>query len=104
MIVSCHPADKVCIDSFKVSIVSYSEVASILSVFAYFQQIGAETITENKPVVQQADLVFVSVKPGIVPSVLNEIKSNASGKLFISVAMGVTINDYEKVLTIIQLP
>lgn len=42
-------------------------------------------------------MIFVSVKPGIVPNVLQEVKSKASGKLFVSVAMGVTIKQMEDV-------
>lgn len=39
----------------------------------------------------------MSVKPAVVPNVLAEVKAKAAGKLFISVAMGVTINQIEKV-------
>lgn len=58
---------------------------------------GANTLTVNAPVVDQSDVVFVAVKPGVVPIVLEDVKSHASGKLFISVAMGVTIKQLEKV-------
>lgn len=62
-----------------------------------FQALGAQAMVENLPVVTGADVVFVSVKPSIVPIVLEDVKSFASGKLFISVAMGVTIKAMEKV-------
>jgi len=75
---SCHPSDKISIDAFKA--------------------LGGKSITENPPVVNYADVIFVSVKPGVVPSVLNDVKKMSSGKLFISVAMGVTINEMEKIL------
>lgn len=39
----------------------------------------------------------MSVKPGVVSSVLQDVKDIASGKLFISVAMGITIREMEKV-------
>lgn len=39
----------------------------------------------------------MSVKPGVVSTVLHDVKNISSGKLFISVAMGVTINEMEKV-------
>lgn len=58
---------------------------------------GANTITENVPVVKNSDVVFLAVKPHIIPTVLNDIKDLSSGKLFISVAMGVTISEIEKV-------
>lgn len=75
------------------------------SEFSYFfpkiyfvcQAIGAKTITKNEPVVDQSDVVFVSVKPGVVPSVLEEVKSIAANKLFISVAMGITVKQIENV-------
>lgn len=54
-------------------------------------------ITNNEPVVDGADVVFVSVKPGVVPTVLQEIKSIAANKLFVSVAMGITIAQIENV-------
>lgn len=38
------------------------------------------------------------MKPAVVPNVLQEVKSIASNKLFISVAMGITINQMENVL------
>lgn len=61
------------------------------------QALGVKTITENGPVVEHSDVVFVSVKPGVVPTVLEEVKSIASNKLFISVAMGITIKQIENV-------
>lgn len=60
------------------------------------------TITNNEPVVDGSDVVFVSVKPGVVPTVLQEIKAIASNKLFVSVAMGVTIAQIENVCTICE--
>lgn len=56
-----------------------------------------KTITDNGPVVNDSDVVFLSVKPGVVPTVLDEVKSIASNKLFISVAMGITIEQIENV-------
>lgn len=61
----------------------------------FAQALGAQTIVENVPVVEQSDIIFVSVKPGVVPAVLEEVKTKAAGKLFISVAMGITINQIE---------
>lgn len=47
--------------------------------------------------VKESDVIFVAVKPGVVPNVLEDVKSNASGKLFVSVAMGITIKQIEAV-------
>ncbi|XP_037956246.1 pyrroline-5-carboxylate reductase-like [Teleopsis dalmanni] len=76
---SVHPADKVSLDSFK--------------------NIGVETLVENIPVVQKSDVVFISVKPQVVPKVLTEIKSKSDDKLFVSVAMGVTLKTLEQGLS-----
>lgn len=61
------------------------------------QSFGAEATTDNTPVVKKSDVIFVSVKPSVVPAVLKDVKDIAAGKLFISVAMGVTIEDIEAV-------
>lgn len=52
---------------------------------------------ENSPVVKKSDIVFISVKPNVVKVALESVKSVSSGKLFISIAMGITINEIEKV-------
>lgn len=67
------------------------------------QSFGAEAITDNTPVVKKSDVIFVSVKPTVVPAVLNDVKSIAAGKLFISVAMGVTIREIEAVIYFIHI-
>lgn len=73
---SVHPADTISFESFK--------------------GLGAEVITENIPIVEKSDIIFVSVKPNCVSKVLQDIKPISSGKLFISVAMGVTLSELEK--------
>jgi len=78
LIASCHPADLACIAAFK--------------------SFGAEAVTDNVPVVNKSDVIFVSVKPSVVPTVLNDVRGIAAGKLFLSVAMGVTIAEIEKSL------
>lgn len=67
--------------------------------FEAFKKLNAETITENKQVVKNSDIVFVAVKPYVVPEVLNEVKAESEGKLFLSVAMGITIGTIEKTLS-----
>ncbi|KAG4075980.1 hypothetical protein HA402_003806 [Bradysia odoriphaga] len=78
IIASCHPSDRAGIEAF--------------------QTLGALSLTENLPVVKGADVVFLSVKPAVVPTVLHDVKDASSGKLFISVAMGITIKDMEQIL------
>lgn len=48
------------------------------------------TTNDNLTAASNADVVIISVKPDIVESLTREIASIASGKLFISVAAGVT--------------
>lgn len=79
IIASVHPSDKISFESFK--------------------SLGAETIIENSPVVKHSDVVFISVKPAVVPSVLESVKSISGNKLFISVAMGITLNTLEENLS-----
>lgn len=76
IIASVHPNDKISFESF--------------------QSLGAETITENSPVVEKSDVIFISVKPAVVPSVLESVKQISANKLFVSVAMGITLNTLEE--------
>lgn len=78
MIASCHPADTFSLEAFK--------------------KLGAESVIENIPVVNKSDIVFVSVKPTVVSTVLHDVKPVSSGKLFISIAMGITLREIEKML------
>lgn len=54
---------------------------------------------DNKPVVERSEVVIISVKPDVVAPALREIKdlSASRNKLFISVAMGVSIGTIERV-------
>lgn len=76
---SVHPSDKISFDSFK--------------------SLGAKTIIENSPVVKESDVIFISVKPAVVQSVLEGVKTISEDKLFISVAMGITLTTLEESLS-----
>lgn len=62
-------------------------------------KMGTMTTTENIEVATKADIIFLSVKPHILPGVLEEINAAASDawskKLFVSVAAGVTVDFIE---------
>jgi len=77
MIASCHPSDK--------------------KSAADFKALGAEAIFENISVVKSSEVVMISVKPSVVQEVLQDLKSvpNLKDKLFISIAMGITLADIE---------
>lgn len=64
-----------------------------------FKSIGADTHVENLPVVKRSEVIFISVKPSVVPAVLENVQTASDGKLFISIAMGVTLADLEKSLS-----
>lgn len=78
MTASCHPTDVPNIEAFK--------------------SFGAETFVENIPVVKRSEVIFISVKPSVVPTVLQNVRTVSDGKLFISIAMGITLEDLEKSL------
>ncbi|XP_055528824.1 pyrroline-5-carboxylate reductase 1, mitochondrial [Wyeomyia smithii] len=73
-----------------------SDVANIEA----FKSAGVKTFVDNLPVVKHSEVVFISVKPTIVPTVLENVKSASDGKLFISIAMGVTLKELEKSLSL----
>lgn len=66
------------------------------------QSLGSTALFENAPVVERSEVVIVSVKPDVVVPALREIRDlqSAKNKLFISVAMGVSIATIEKVSSI----
>lgn len=69
---SCHPKDT--------------------AAFEAFEKMGAKSYIENVPVVQNTDVVFLSVKPEVISDVLRDVHSHSANKLFISIAMGVPIS------------
>lgn len=56
---------------------------------------GARAFTENIPVVQNSDLLFISVKPNVISDVLRDVCPQSAKKLFISIAMGVPIAELQ---------
>ncbi|XP_039970810.1 pyrroline-5-carboxylate reductase 1, mitochondrial [Bactrocera neohumeralis] len=67
--------------------------------FMQFEQIGIETVVKNEPVVEKSDIVLISVKPQVVPVILPEIRPLSNNKLFISIAMGITLQMLEEQLS-----
>ena len=62
-----------------------------------FKELGAGTYLDSVPVVQRSEVVFITVKPWVVPAVLKQVLTNSKDKLFISVAMGVKLKELEAV-------
>uniref|UniRef100_A0A6P7GP89 Pyrroline-5-carboxylate reductase n=2 Tax=Diabrotica virgifera virgifera TaxID=50390 RepID=A0A6P7GP89_DIAVI len=77
---SCHPSDTLSVEAFK--------------------GIGATTTFENTEVVENSDIVVIATKPSIIPIALEPIKKNEvkANKLFMSIAMGVTLRQLEQLL------
>nr|AFS17324.1 pyrroline-5-carboxylate reductase [Belgica antarctica] len=78
MIASAHPSDEASLTAFR--------------------EFGAEALTENRSVVRKSDVIFVCVKPNVVKTALDDVKSLSSGKLFVSIAMGITLREIEQIL------
>lgn len=78
MIASAHPSDEASLKAFR--------------------DFGSEAVTDNRSVVAKSDVVFVSVKPNVVKTALADVKSLSSGKLFVSIAMGITLDEIEQIL------
>lgn len=78
MIASAHPLDTASLEAFR--------------------EFGAEAVIENRSVVEKSDVVFLSVKPNVVKTALNDVKNLSSGKLFVSIAMGITLDEIERIL------
>ncbi|KAM7387737.1 hypothetical protein PAMP_023957 [Pampus punctatissimus] len=64
-----------------------------------FQELGIAVTHSNSEVVCSSDVVFVAVKPHLVPSVLNEISQHVTDRhIIVSVAAGVTLATLEEIL------
>lgn len=63
---------------------------------------GANVTNQNGEVVQQADIVFLAVKPGILPTaianVLDTLSVPVKSKLFVSILAGIALEQLENVL------
>ena len=65
--------------------------------FLCFQDLGTQTTVNNMDVIEKADIIFLCVKPHILPGVLDGIHKYSPDKLYVSVAAGVTIQFMEEV-------
>jgi len=60
------------------------------------KELKINTCKDNCDAVANSDILIIAVKPQIVPTVLNELKSSIKNQLIISIAAGVTIETFEK--------
>ncbi|XP_012968628.2 pyrroline-5-carboxylate reductase 1, mitochondrial isoform X4 [Mesocricetus auratus] len=67
------------------------------------RRIGVNLTPHNKETVRHSDVLFLAVKPHIIPFILDEIGANIEDRhIVVSCAAGVTINSIEKKLTAFQ--
>ncbi len=66
----------------------------------FSQKFGTVVAASAKEAAKAADILFVAVKPNVVPALLEEIKeeATASGKIIVSIAAGVKIATFTKLL------
>lgn len=63
----------------------------------FLQKLGVNFTTSNKETVSKSDVLFLAVKPHIIPFVLDEIGPDIENRhLIVSCAAGVTISSIEK--------
>ena len=58
--------------------------------------LGVSTTQNNSKLAEDADIIFVCVKPQVIDDVLSEIKGFCEDKLVVSIAAGVTTKFIEK--------
>ena len=61
-----------------------------------FEVLGVKTSSKNRNAAEDADIVFIIVKPGDVEKVLEEINEEIKGKLLVSVAATVPLSFLKK--------
>ncbi|KAM9002777.1 pyrroline-5-carboxylate reductase 2 isoform 2-T2 [Sarcophilus harrisii] len=67
------------------------------------RKMGVKLTHHNKETVQHSDVLFLAVKPHIIPFILDEIGSDIKDRhIVVSCAAGVTISSIEKKLTAFQ--
>src|SRR5476651_1703789 len=52
---------------------------------------GARWTADNEEVVRQSDLTILAVKPQVLPEAMSPLREISAGKLFLSIAAGVTL-------------
>ncbi|XP_023555086.1 pyrroline-5-carboxylate reductase 1, mitochondrial isoform X3 [Octodon degus] len=71
-----------------------------LATVSALRKIGVNLTPHNKETVQHSDVLFLAVKPHIIPFILDEIGAHINDRhLVVSCAAGVTINSIEKAFT-----
>ncbi|XP_012252244.2 pyrroline-5-carboxylate reductase [Athalia rosae] len=77
--------------------------------FEFWNDLGAHTTLNNAQVVENSDIIFLSMKPPMLDDALagiaNGLSKKVTGKLYVSVLVGVTLNVlYSKLSAILPEP
>jgi pyrroline-5-carboxylate reductase len=62
------------------------------------EKLGINVTSDNKKAAREAEIIFLSVKPNIVETVLTEISKEVEGKLVVSTAAAVTVSFCKRVV------
>ncbi len=62
------------------------------------EELNINTTNDNKEVVKDSEIIFLSVKPQIINTILTEIKEEVNDKIVISIAAGIKISQIESIL------
>ncbi|XP_026936839.1 pyrroline-5-carboxylate reductase 1, mitochondrial isoform X1 [Sagmatias obliquidens] len=74
-----------------------------LATVSALRKMGVNLTPHNKETVQHSDVLFLAVKPHIIPFILDEIAADIEDRhIVVSCAAGVTISSIEKKLTAFQ--
>jgi len=68
------------------------------AILEFMAKSGVRTTSSNIDVVSSSDVIVIAVKPHIVSVALKEVASISAGKLFVSIAAGITIETMEQLL------
>ncbi|MCW4016108.1 MAG: pyrroline-5-carboxylate reductase [Candidatus Bathyarchaeota archaeon] len=62
------------------------------------EQLGVSVTTNNRDAAREADIVFLSVKPNVLKTVLKEVSREVEGKLVVSTAAAVNVKFCKRVV------
>ncbi|KAF3817139.1 hypothetical protein GH733_011539 [Mirounga leonina] len=80
-----------------------SDVGRLSPRWCSLQKLGVNLTPHNKETVRHSDVLFLAVKPHIIPFILDEIGADIEDRhIVVSCAAGVTISSIEKKLTAFQ--
>ncbi|KAL1505178.1 hypothetical protein ABEB36_004800 [Hypothenemus hampei] len=102
-------AKAICEGINKKGLMDYSQVhvsGPHVENLTWWQDKGAHIYSQNGRVVENADVIFICVKPHVLPSAISNIYQTLSGpvksKLFVSILAGIELDQLENVLSTLE--